>query len=427
MDTPVLLCVAGPSEPELVRALSAAPGLTVARRCADVTELLAVAATGRGALAVISASHLGIDREVVERLHRAGAGVLGIASPEDAGRVAALGCDAVVESNAPHAAVVEALQQLRSLPDVAHPERGVGGGAGDTAEGADQRREEGEGEPAPRGRIVTVWGTTGSPGRTVIAANLARALAEGTNACLVDADTRSPSLTQVLGIVEDSSGVAAAARAAANGRLDEVTLDRAARGVGRLAVLTGLTRPDRWREVPSSALGVVLEACRDSYDWTVVDVTGGWENDDGDSLGPARDGARETALRQADVLVIVGAADPVGVWRLVELLSIRPRVSAREVVVVSKSRSGVTGPSPKHAVKEALSRFAGVGDAILVPYDREGFDSALLQGGFLADVAPDSPALAVIDTLADAVAGEGGRPSRRRRGRRTRGSRRLLP
>nr|NLD41194.1 hypothetical protein [Actinomycetales bacterium] len=407
MDTPVLLCVTGPREPELVRAISGAPGLVVARRCADVTELLAVAATGRGALAVVSASHLGIDREVVDRLHRAGAGVLGISSPEDAGRVAALGCDAVVETGAPASAVVEALTRLRSLPDVAEPERGEAS----AAEGGPRRRES---EEAPaRGKIVTVWGTTGSPGRTVIAANVARTLSESASACLVDADTRSPSLTQVLGLVEDSSGVAAAARAAANGRLDEVSLDRAARGVGRLAVLTGLTRPDRWREVPSSALSVVLDRCRDSYDWTVVDVTGGWEEDEGDGLGPARDGARETALREADVLVTVGAADPVGVWRLVELLSVRPRTSARDVVVVSKSRSGVTGPSPQHAVKEALSRFAGVGDAIVVPYDRQGFDTALLQGTFLADVAPDSAALAAIYQLTEAVTG--GRIGVRRR------------
>ncbi|MDO5495917.1 MAG: hypothetical protein Q4G64_09400, partial [bacterium] len=399
MDTPVLLAVSGPAEPGIVRAVSTAAGLTVARRCADVTELLAVAATGRGALAVVSASHLGIDREVVERLHRAGVDVVGIASPEDVGRVGALGCDAVVESAAGAEAVVDALQRLRSSAstrlgedeDEGQPQRNPRrrGKSGD--EGAEERAG---------GQIVTVWGTTGSPGRTVVAANLARVLAESGTVCVVDADTRSPSLTQVLGIVEDSSGVAAASRAAANGRLDRIALDRAARSVGEVVVLTGLTRPDRWREVPASALTVVLGRCREAFDWTVVDVAGGWEDEPGDTFGLARDGAREAAVGEADVLVTVGAADPVGIWRLVELLSTRPRTTARDVVVVNKSRSGVTGPSPQHAVKEALARFAGVGDALVVPYDRAAMDTALLRGAFLPDVAPDSAALGAIRVVA---------------------------
>lgn len=424
MDTPVLISVSGPTEPEIVRAITSAPGLTVARRCADITELLAVATTGRGALAVVSASHLGIDREVVDRLHRCGVGVVGIASPEDAGRVGALGCDAVVEGTGETGAVVEALQQLRARA----PHQPAPGEEAEQQDRGGGRRREVPAEwdvslgERPTGTVVTVWGTTGSPGRTVVAANLARLLSEAGATCLVDADTRSPSVAQVLGLVEDSSGVAAAARAASNGRLDEVALDRAARGVGRLAVLTGLTRPDRWREVPASALSVVLARCRESFDWTVVDVAGGWEEPDADSLGLSRDGAREAALRDADVLVIVGAADPVGVWRLVELLSIRPRTSARELVVVSKSRAGVAGPSPQHAVKEALARFAGVGDALVIPYDRAGMDTALLRGAFLPDAAPDSAALTTIRHLAAEITGEPVRGGGgRRRGKRGRG------
>lgn len=407
MDTPVLVAVVGPREPDIVRALSAAPGLLVERRCGDVTELLAVAAAGRGSLAVVSASHLGIDREVVDRLHRDGVAVLALASPEDTGRVGALGPDAVLESGAAPDEVVAALRQLAQRAVPPPPPSAEPSGEGE--EGSD------------RGRLVAVWGTHGAPGRTALAASLASLLPG--RVLLVDADTRAPSLAQSLGIIEDTSGIAAACRAASNGRLDSTALARAARIMDGVAILTGLTRPDRWREVPASALDIVLDQARADFAWTVVDVAGGWEEDASDPFGPARDGAREAVLRAADVVLVVGAADPVGVWRLVELLSVKPRVPGREVVVVNRVRASVTGPQPQASVREALSRFAGVGEAILVPADGTLFDGALLRGEFPPRAGADSMVHGALAELCGAVTGEpvrrrtvrgsGGRPRRR--------------
>lgn len=431
MDVPVLVSVAGPGEPALVRAISTTPGLAVSRRCADVTELLAMAAAGRGALAVISASHLGIDREVVDRLHRAGVGVVGIAASEDATRVAALGCDAVVDNSAAPQVVVAALRELgplaqaqaqaqaqargananrapqqASTPGGSSPGGFVPAGfapAGSTPGGPTPNNQPAS---APTGQVVAVWGTVGAPGRSTTATTLARLLADRAPTCLVDADTRAPALAQILGITEERAGIALAARAAANGRLNQEVLETALRQVGPLAVLIGLTRPDRWREVPGSALEEVLAHCKEQYTWTVVDVAGGWEDDSADSFGPARDSAREVALANADVVVILGAADPVGVWRLVELLAIRPRIPGREIVAVSRSRRSVTGPAPEQAVREALARFAGVGEVLIIPDDRNAFDAALQKAAFLPEVARSSPALAAISQLAVQVTGE---------------------
>lgn len=412
----MLLFVVGPGEPALVRAITASAGLRVARRCADVAELLAVAAVGRGALAVISASQVGIDREVVDQLRRYGLAVIGLAAGEDSARVGELGLDAVLETTAPPAALVAALLQLRGLTGSANNAVGSGADSQD-----DTRELPALGAPAPGaevtgGRIVTVWGSAGAPGRTTIAASLARLLAERGSTCLIDADTRAPALAPSLGIIEDTSGIAAAARAAANGRLDETALDRATLQVGRIAILTGLTRPDRWREVPGSALSVVLAKCRARFDWTVVDVSGGLPDDDGEAYGPTRDGAKEAALAAADVQVVVGAADPVGVWRLVEMLALAPRSSSiPQIVVVNKLRSAVSGPSPKNAIREALTRFAGVGGAIVMADDRNNLDTALLKGVFLQDVAPTSPALAALHEIEAEIVGE----RSRRGGRRT--------
>lgn len=427
METDVLLFVVGPGEPALVRAITASSGLRVARRCADVTELLAVAAVGRGALAVISASQVGIDREVVDQLRRFGLAVIGLAAGEDSARVGELGLDAVLETTAPPAALVAALLQLRGLSSSASSAAGSTADAQDDttelpalsapAPGTEAGTEAGAGVAG--GRVITVWGTAGAPGRTTIAASLARLLAERGSTCLIDADTRAPALAPSLGIIEETSGIAAAARAAANGRLDETALDRAMLHVGRIAILTGLTRPDRWREVPGSALSVVLAKCSARFDWTIVDVSGGLPDDDGEAYGPTRDGAKEAALAAADVQVVVGAADPVGVWRLVEMLALAPRRSSTpQIVVVNKSRSAVSGPSPKNAVREALARFAGVGNAIVMADDRNNLDTALLRGVFLQDVAANSPVLAALLEIEAEIVGE----RARRGGRRTKRS-----
>jgi hypothetical protein len=68
----VLCAVRGAAEAAVVRALSSQPELDVARRCADVAELLAAAAAGLGHVAVVSADLIALDRESVRHLHGSG-------------------------------------------------------------------------------------------------------------------------------------------------------------------------------------------------------------------------------------------------------------------------------------------------------------------------------------------------------------------
>ncbi|NLI18256.1 MAG: hypothetical protein GX427_05515 [Actinomycetales bacterium] len=406
MDVPVLLAVQGPSEPALVAAMNATDGLAVTRRCGDTAELLAAAGAQVGSVAVVSASHLGIDRVLVERLHRMGVRVVGVASPEDMERVSALGADATVDSGAGPAAVIAAVKGLGRRGAEAPPPPPLEA-------------------PSGGGQVVAVWGTAGAPGRTTVAVNLAHSLSAWGATALLDADTRAPSVAQVLGMLEESSGIAIAVRAATQGRLDDAALDVCLLDVGNVAVMSGLTRPDRWREVPAAGLDVVIGRCRARYDFTVVDVAGGWDPEDSGfetAFAPARNAAQEAVLRACDVLVIVGSADPVGMHRLVSLLADRPRVSGREIVVVTRVRPGVGGPAPAHAVREALARFAGVDQPVLIDDDRAGLDAALMAGEYLAVVARRSPAVRAFEDLARRVAGVPRRRERRRSARRQAGA-----
>lgn len=465
MSLPVLTAVSGPWEASLVTGLERSGGeVRVARRCVDLAELLSVAASGLGRAAVLSADLHRLDREAVAQLRRAGVAVVGLADPGDdeaRRRLAGLGVDRVLAADQPAAeiaaALVDAVQDLaaRAVVDGAGSAGGPGGVGGPAGPGgavpvvrADRswghdpagpwaRRGSPGGaagfemadpadslDPAPppppapepvrarrTGWLVAVWGPVGSPGRTTVATSLAGELAaRGAQTLLVDADTYGPSVAQTLGLLDESGGVAGAARAANGGALDVDRLARLSPCISpTLRVLTGLPQPSRWPELRPSALEAVWQVARELARWTVVDCGFCLEADEElsfDTAAPRRNGATLSALAAADVVLVVGSADPVGLQRLVRGLAdlndaFGPAVQPQ--VVVTKVRPGAVGAAPERRVGEALSRYAGVGDPWLVPDDRAACDEAMLAGRMLVEIAPTSPARRVLARLAESL------------------------
>src|SRR5829696_5147646 len=86
MRVPVLAALPGaPWEADLVAALGRGDGgVVVVRRCADLAELLAVAATGEARAALVSTDLRQLDRESIGRLTAAGVATVGIVDPGDA-------------------------------------------------------------------------------------------------------------------------------------------------------------------------------------------------------------------------------------------------------------------------------------------------------------------------------------------------------
>lgn len=262
-----------------------------------------------------------------------------------------------------------------------------------------------------RGSVVAVWGPGGAPGRTSLAIALAGELAAaGVSVALADADTHGAAVAPSLGLLDEAPGFAAACRLAGSGSLTTAELDRVASPHrGGFRVLTGIGRPARWPELTAERVAGVLDAVRGWAGVTVVDVAASLEQDEelvSDVAAPRRNAATVEALRRADRVVAVGAADPVGLARFlrgyVEL--IEHTTPDRVTVVINKVRSGTVGLDPAAQVRSTLERFGGVTPAYLVPWDPAGFDSALLSGRSLAEVAPRSPARAVIRKLAADIA-----------------------
>ncbi len=410
----------------VVAAIAASRHLTIARRCADLAELLAAAASGLGQVAVVSAGLRGLTLSSITSLRDLGVPVVGLADPDDdhgERRLWQLGVHAVVSAAAPGdrlvAALLEALHGTPAQPQVAPTASGLGGWvpilgdqdgvAGPTnlaaAAGVEPELDVASLPDSP-GRILAVWGPIGSPGRTTVAVNLAVEFALlGRHVVLVDADTYGGCVAQSLAMLDEAPGVVAAARAAEQGSLDVQHLARLALEVRPgVRVLTGLPKAERWPELREAAVERVLQVCRSLAEIVVVDTGFCLEDDEElsyDTQAPRRNQATLTALRCADAAVAVGGCDPVSLQRLVrglqELGTVRAPVPA---VVVNRLRSGPVGPDPARLVTDALARFAGVADVHTIPDDPVALDAALGSGRALAEISPGVPARKAIASLA---------------------------
>jgi MinD-like ATPase involved in chromosome partitioning or flagellar assembly len=280
-------------------------------------------------------------------------------------------------------------------------------------------------EPARRGSVVAVWGPTGAPGRTTVAVTLADELAElGRASLLVDADVYGGTVAAALGLLDESPGLAAACRQAVGRRLEPAALAALCWQLGpRLRVLTGIPLASRWPELRATAVASVLAAARGLADFTVVDCGFCLEADEElsfDTLAPRRNGATLAVLDDADLVVVVGAADPIGMQRLVRALSeLRDaEVGAPLWVVLNRVRDGAVPGDVRAELTGALERFAGRSPAAFLPADQRSVDAALAGGRLLREVSPGSPLRQAVVELAAAIAGVPAPAGRRRLHRR---------
>lgn len=339
----------------------------------------------------------------------AGAGPAG-AGPARAGRAGVTGALAAASSQNNAAPLNTAATTHSAQPEVKlgwPVTAGTPSSPATSAFAPTSHREEIDAAKPKIGKIIAVWGTHGAPGRSTLALALAAYLNEQGSTILVDCDINAPAQVQLLGLPEDSSGLASAARLATHGELDSTRLVQTLLSAkADLQVLTGLGRSGRWRELPVASMNKVWEVCRHTAEYTVVDLSGGLEEErvEDFAMEPDHDAVAAALLEQADLTLIVGAADPVGIRRLIQLLnSNRQAVGGRSQVVVNRVRSSTAGADPNSAIGSVLARYTSASDIVYVPADYRLFDKALMQAQPVAVVESRSAAAKSIAKLAKLV------------------------
>jgi MinD-like ATPase involved in chromosome partitioning or flagellar assembly len=380
----VLLTAGGePWETSALRLLDA-DGVVVLKRCVDLADLLASAATGQVDVAVVSGELGGLDADAVMQLLRDDVRCVAVGGSADAlARIGVVSVIAPAElAQLPEAVTSAGTRALVVDPDP-HP---------DTS-------------PAPvtaAGRVVAVHGPAGSPGRTTVAIGLAAEHAHrGNPSVLVDADPHGGAVAQHLGVLDEVSGLLAAARLVNSGSLDAESFARCRRVLAeRFEVLTGLPRPDRWVEARPGVLDAVLERAAEVGD-VVVD-TGFSLEDDADLGRPlSRNQLTLDAIAAADAVVVVGSAEPTGLARLARtLVEIRDGTSAPITVVVNRMRDSL-GWSRRDIVGmvEGYVRATGVH---FLPEDRATTDKALVAGKSVVELG-ESALRKALSEVHDAV------------------------
>ncbi|MDP3891705.1 hypothetical protein [Nocardioides sp.] len=403
----VLLVAAGAAwESAALTLLGNDDDIVVLKRCVDVNDLLAAASAGQADVAVVALDAPGLDHAAVEHLRRHRVRPVAVVPDHPGGqadaararahRIGLLSLLPVAELSR-LAELVTAEEEGDTHPRTSHdlptarrgPVEGPGGGPSDGPAGLTDAVGEPAGGP---GRVWAVWGAAGAPGRSTVATGVAAELAaRGTRTILVDADPWGGALAQQLGILDEASGLLAAARLSAGGDLAGrfASVQRAVNE--QLTVITGLPRPDRWIEVRSGAIEHLVEVGREQGH-VIIDVGFSLEQDPASDFGsrPGRNTMTLDALAAADEILVVGSADPLGLSRLA-----RGLVDLRELqlgtplrVVVNRMRAGL-GWTPQDiaGMVEGFARIAGLH---FLPDDQPAVDRALVAGRTLVETGDSS-------------------------------------
>lgn len=260
---------------------------------------------------------------------------------------------------------------------------------------------------SPRqGKLISVWGAKGAPGRTTVAVEVASALAESEPAtALVDADLYGGDILQMLGIVEELPGIITVGRMGARGELPTRDWLRELRRAmpGGPVLLPGLLRADLWDEVSTFGWAEVLKALKTSFRFAVCDV--GFCLEQARRAAPMSAGRNEVAratVIACDYVIAVVRGDPVGIrsflWALTDAEEIIPR--DKLVLVANRVRNG-----EEAEIKSLIRRHVGRAPIAVIPDRPDHVSRAVWCGQPVTRREPTSPVAEEARKIAAAVGG----------------------
>lgn len=394
-EPPPLRLVAGLGDPEreqaLLPALAASGQFVVVERCLAAEQLLATARDlGADVVLVAFDLHRLTDETLQELARSRIPHVLLIPTTDDGhwqnnpGLTIPLNANASVVEDALLAAV-----------------RGDGGrSAPAVVERHDQRGDQAEAPAASAEApaVIAVTSGHGSPGGTTLALNLAVALGAVAPTLLVDADVTGPSVAAYLDADPTRNLSMVMHAEPANPRDWDRALAQETQSLGPRsphgAALCGIPKLAMRTGVTTSFFARLLAELRPRYQYVILDVGA-------DLLGDEV-ALHRTALAHADQIVLVAAADLVGLWHARQALGLlRDRLGIeRERLALIVNRYDRRYHHTRPEIEWAL----GVPMAALIPDDHRAVQRAIVAQRPLVLDSRGRAARAVLD-LAERVHG----------------------
>ncbi|MBV8194992.1 MAG: response regulator [Candidatus Dormibacteraeota bacterium] len=264
--------------------------------------------------------------------------------------------------------------------------------------------------PPPEGRLFTVLSGKGGVGKTVVATNLAVALAGRADqrVALVDLSLQFGDVAALLDVKAQRTIADLAAHDAVADR--EVVQDVLATTPSGLHVLPAPTSPELADYVTTHHLRALLDELRRSHELVVADTTS--------QLGEVTLEAVESSER----IVLLTDFSVTGVKNTRLLMTVLNvlKVTEERLVLVANNRD----PRSENSLERAQAEtFLHSRIALDIPYDPAVVGGSVSHGTPFVTSAPQSPAARAINQLADLLAtreltaASGGVPSRKRQRR----------
>ena len=259
-------------------------------------------------------------------------------------------------------------------------------------------------DPSEAGRLIAVWGSKGSPGRTTLAIELAFVLAaEDPSTILIDGDPYGGDVVQALG-VEPGPSIIWAAQAL----LEEqggVHVESALSRVGSRGpvLLPGLARPSLWQDLSGSGWRRLLEWSKERFAHTVLDAGPTLEEGSEPSHRTTREGITGATLLAADVVVCVVRADPIGARNfLCEFPNLEERVDQEKIRLVLNRVDGDDARGLARSIKQQT----GLYPVAQIQDEPQVLRAAAWRGRSAAEISPDSGFVSATRDLAASLGAE---------------------
>ncbi len=225
-------------------------------------------------------------------------------------------------------------------------------------------------------KLIAVTSPHGSTGKTTIAINIALELSvEKYKVLLIDADLSGPSVANYFCLAELPAGLTGALRIGSQKRFDEIQLERLSVQVPKTSVSV---LPGAMAELTVSPtneiLSDIITVAQNSFDFVIVDLG---------SISPSSKATEfnltNALIQQADQVVLVASADPVGIFRLLAIEASILELTTEPMLVINRLRNSVI-PQARSEIKTTLSRLGTIEIKAFFPDDPNQVDQATKDG-----------------------------------------------